>query len=374
MAGAKTLAQLTGGATTRRASSSPPTVPLPLEKLETPGAMQSRGAIDADVIEAYAERMAYDAITKLVHDPEGKPWPPVEVYLIEPERHVVVDGFHRVAAARRAELTHIRCILHEGSEQDALIHSLGVNARHGLPRSRADKRRAVVRALEEPELRCLTDKAIASICAVSNRFVGSVREELEVDGTIPIEATLWHDKARSTFYERPEDTLEARKQAREAAAHKKTSLKPARVTRKKSSTHTSSETPGASGFGEAPPASLVHAAHFVAYPVSAEDWRQLTAWLRALPEEARARQLIVPIPSGSSVLERLGEHIGALGELGYGLPHTLGVASHRATYFVFGQGDRAPTNGWIQEPSELHLDGQKTAFAGIILHDWPGQN
>ena len=371
MAGAKTLAQLTGGATTRRAaSSSPATVALPIEKLETPGAMQSRGAIDADVIDAYAERMAYDDITKQVHDPEGKPWPPVEVYLIEPERHVVVDGFHRVAAAKRAGLTHIRGLLHKGSEQDALIYSLGVNARHGLPRSRADKRRAVVRALEEPDLRCLTDKAIASICAVSNRFVGSVREELEVDGAIPIEATLWHDKERSGFYERPEDTLEARKQARDAAASKKTSRKPARKQKKKASSRAVNEAPESLDFGETPPASLEHATHLVAYPVSGDDWRQLTAWLRGLPKKARVRQLVIPVPSGSSVLGDLGEHIGALGELGYGLPRTLGVASHRATYFVFGLGDHAPAHSWVQQPSELGLDQKKTAFAGIVLHDW----
>lgn len=50
---------------------------------------------------------------------------------------------------------------------------------HGLRRTNADKRRAVMAALAHPNGRGLSDRLIAEHCGVSDPFVGTVRAELQ---------------------------------------------------------------------------------------------------------------------------------------------------------------------------------------------------
>ena len=59
-----------------------------------------------------------------------------------------------------------------------MLYSVGANATHGLPRSNADKRRAVETLLRDDEWAQWSDSEIARRAAVSQPFVGKVRGEV----------------------------------------------------------------------------------------------------------------------------------------------------------------------------------------------------
>lgn len=91
----------------------------------------------------------------------------------------LADGFHRYHAHRAALKTSIKADVRVGSQRDALLHALGANATHGLPRSNADKRRAVGIMLNDEEWSAHSDRMIADICCVSNAFVSGMRREAD---------------------------------------------------------------------------------------------------------------------------------------------------------------------------------------------------
>ncbi len=63
----------------------------------------------------------------------GTKFPPVTVFH-DGERNWLADGFHRVAASKRAGFLDIEVDLRQGSRRDAILFSLGANATHGLRR------------------------------------------------------------------------------------------------------------------------------------------------------------------------------------------------------------------------------------------------
>lgn len=94
------------------------------------------------------------------------------------EAYWLSEGFHRFAAAREAELETIACEIRPGSLRDAILHSAGANATHGLRRSNADKRRAVLILIEDEEWSKWSDREISRQCAVSHEFVRKLRPDL----------------------------------------------------------------------------------------------------------------------------------------------------------------------------------------------------
>lgn len=59
--------------------------------------------------------------------------------------------------------------------RDAILFSVGVNSSHGLRRTNADKRRSVMRLLDDAEWSTWSDREIARRCGVSQPFVGNLR-------------------------------------------------------------------------------------------------------------------------------------------------------------------------------------------------------
>lgn len=125
--------------------------------------LQNRAKMDADTIGEYAE-----AITA------GAEFPPITVFT-DGKLQWVVDGFHRVAAYQTLGLDTIAADIRKGSHRDALKFSLGVNDKHGLKRSTADKRYSVMKALADPEWKTWNNVAIADLCAVSDMMVHNYR-------------------------------------------------------------------------------------------------------------------------------------------------------------------------------------------------------
>jgi len=109
--------------------------------------------------------------------------PPITVMRVGKSRLVLVDGFHRFYAHKRAGRDSIEIEIVEGSTiAEAQFAAARSNARHGLRRSNADKRLAVVAVLGlKPTM---SDREIAAHVCVSHTTVANVRRDLsdEVPG------------------------------------------------------------------------------------------------------------------------------------------------------------------------------------------------
>lgn len=65
-----------------------------------------------------------------------------------------------------------------GSRRDAVLYPVGANAAHGLRRINADKRRAVMTLLNDPEWATWSDGEIAKQCGVNQTTVSGYRRSL----------------------------------------------------------------------------------------------------------------------------------------------------------------------------------------------------
>ena len=136
--------------------------------------LQPRIAVDNEVAREYAHAMM-----------RGDIFPPVVVYA-ENDQYYLADGWHRYEASRIVGRETITARVRIGTIRDAVYYSASANATHGLPRTNADKRRAVLRLLMDDEWQRLTDKAIGNIARVSDGMVNKVRIELQESGDIPV--------------------------------------------------------------------------------------------------------------------------------------------------------------------------------------------
>jgi len=87
----------------------------------------------------------------------------------------LADGFHRVTAAIIACIPELSAEIINGTKRDAILYSVGCNANHGLRRTNADKRKAVMILLQDDEWKCWTDGAIAKQCCVDRSTVTKIR-------------------------------------------------------------------------------------------------------------------------------------------------------------------------------------------------------
>ena len=127
---------------------------------------QQREELDLKVVEDYCETLL-----------SGVKLPPVKVKY-DGTYYWLYDGFHTVRAAEKAGLTEIAAQITPGNLRDAILESVGVNAEHGLRRTRETKRRAVLTLLNDPEWGQWSDNEIAKKCKVSQPFVSRLRKSL----------------------------------------------------------------------------------------------------------------------------------------------------------------------------------------------------
>ncbi len=143
-------------------------IKLSLSQIRCDGGTQSRAAIHQTTVDEYAEDYK-----------NGANFPPITVFY-DGEILWLADGFHREKAAKKAGLTEIAAIVKQGTRRDAVLHSVGANAKHGLRRTNADKRRAVTTLLEDSEWNKWSDRQIARQCGVSHDFVNRLRKSLSL--------------------------------------------------------------------------------------------------------------------------------------------------------------------------------------------------
>ena len=139
------------------------TIPLSLIR---DGGAQMREAMSLETVNSYAEDMQ-----------NGATFPPINCYF-DGTYYWLGDGFHRVEAARKIDRTDILADAKPGTARDALLHGVSANAAHGLRRTQADKRRAVVTLLRDPGWAKWSDRKIAAAARVDNKTVGKIRREL----------------------------------------------------------------------------------------------------------------------------------------------------------------------------------------------------
>ncbi|MBE1464095.1 ParB N-terminal domain-containing protein [Kibdelosporangium phytohabitans] len=132
-----------------------PAVRVPIEALQ-PGDSPRRDGEDT----AHARALADSAASLppiLVHRPTMR----------------VIDGMHRVHAARLAGLREIEAQFFDGSAEDAFVLAVKTNVAHGLPLSLTDRKAAATRiARSHPQW---SDRAIARVAGLSPKTVGAVR-------------------------------------------------------------------------------------------------------------------------------------------------------------------------------------------------------
>ncbi|WP_282695340.1 ParB N-terminal domain-containing protein [Streptomyces sp. CC208A] len=135
--------------------------------------------------------------------------PPI---LVKMDGYLVIDGLHRLEAARLRGDTTIKARLLDCSNSEALVIAMKVNGSHGLPLSKADRVAGAQRVLSShPDW---SDRAIAGITGLSAKTIASLRgrtgEATPLDGK-----RIGRDGRR-----RPVDAGEGRRRAAEyIAAH-----------------------------------------------------------------------------------------------------------------------------------------------------------
>ena len=143
---------------------------LDIDGIRIDSGTQARAALDEATVAEYAEALG-----------RGIDFPPVVVFRDGTE-HYLADGFHRLAAFRKAGRDSIQAEVREGTRDAARWYALGANKTHGLRRSNADKRKAIRMALQErPDL---SDRAIADHVGVSHPTVAKYRSEAENAGEV----------------------------------------------------------------------------------------------------------------------------------------------------------------------------------------------
>jgi ParB-like nuclease domain len=144
---------------------------LVLDEIRRDGGTQPRAAIDLKHVKLLEEQME-----------DGKELEPVTVFY-DGTDYWLADGFHRFSAHSNRDCVEIACIIYQGSRRDAVLYSVGANADHkpALPRSREDKRRAVMTLLCDQEWQEWSNYKIAAACRVNEKTVRNIRSSLTTD-------------------------------------------------------------------------------------------------------------------------------------------------------------------------------------------------
>jgi ParB-like chromosome segregation protein Spo0J len=91
----------------------------------------------------------------------------------------IIDGMHRVAAAKLRNEQVIRALVLDCTDSEALVLAIKSNVLHGLPLSKADRISGAKRVLAEH--RDLSDRAVAEIAGLSAKTIASLRNRSTAD-------------------------------------------------------------------------------------------------------------------------------------------------------------------------------------------------
>jgi hypothetical protein len=145
---------------------------LPIDELVLDQNLNLRDHFDEDTVDRYVDSWAR--------------MPPVTVFEVD-GRWLLADGFHRHAAASRLGKRSIAAEVRAGTFSDALDYVAGANLFHGLPLSRAERRRAIEVKLRLHHER--SDRHLSDELGVGRELIAKVRRQLVEADQIPDGAT-----------------------------------------------------------------------------------------------------------------------------------------------------------------------------------------
>lgn len=145
---------------------------LKISDIALDNGIQPRQKLNQVVVSEYAEAMR-----------QGVMFPPVIVFY-DGNQFWLADGFHRVAAKQTNSDFEILAERKCGSRRDAILYAAGANAKYGLQRTNADKRRVVERLLQDSEWSRWSNCEIARRCGVNEKTVRNTRKQLDLEKSL----------------------------------------------------------------------------------------------------------------------------------------------------------------------------------------------
>ncbi len=145
---------------------------LPVDELVLDPNLNLRDRLDAETVERYAE--SWDRL------------PPITVFEVE-GRWLLTDGIHRHAAAVQLHKRLIKAEIITGTFEEALDYVSVANLHHGLPLTRAERRRAIEVKLRLHHDR--SDRHLAEEMGVGRELVAKIRRQLIEGNQIPAAST-----------------------------------------------------------------------------------------------------------------------------------------------------------------------------------------
>lgn len=139
---------------------------LALTLIRTDGGTHSRTGLSEATVLEYTDAMR-----------DGCVFPPLTVFY-DGASYWLADGFHRLESARCVGFREIEVELKLGNQREAILYAVGANSTHGLRRTPADKRHAVLMLLQDAEWCSWSDRAISRLTVTSHPFVAKVRASL----------------------------------------------------------------------------------------------------------------------------------------------------------------------------------------------------
>ncbi|MEM7756541.1 MAG: hypothetical protein AAF298_00215 [Cyanobacteria bacterium P01_A01_bin.40] len=137
-----------------------------ISEIRRNGGTQQRVNLNHEIVKEYAEAMR-----------TGAEFPAVKLRF-DGKDYWLTDGFHTTEAAWSIGKQFIEAEITWGTQRDAILDSVGVNAEHGLRRTNADKRKAVNTLLNDPEWSDWSNRKIAKHCRVTEGLIRKIKNEL----------------------------------------------------------------------------------------------------------------------------------------------------------------------------------------------------
>lgn len=164
-------------------------IQINLSDLQLDKSIQSREKINTKKVDEYSELIKegfeFDSFISVIKDET------------ESGKFILIDGFHRMEAYRRNSKQIINCNVMRATYKDESENNIEVNdskyvslfsilgnRKHGLPRTNADKRKAIRLVLTHPDFENCSDNQVHKVCIVSREIVKDVRNELIEQGIL----------------------------------------------------------------------------------------------------------------------------------------------------------------------------------------------
>ena len=144
---------------------------IPIKDITINSGTQQR-PLDDDVVKRYAAMMREKDI------PKGEEFPPVEI-ITDGENNYLVDGFHRVAAARKNSKIYIEAFVVKGNRREAIFLSFSANKKNAFPRQPGTVKAIVEKILKDKEWAKMPQSEIARYVGCTQPFVSKIQADVE---------------------------------------------------------------------------------------------------------------------------------------------------------------------------------------------------